>query len=189
MFSSYRSKIDVTDARGNEPEIKIGEMDFDSVSFTYPARSEAPGTISVPCLFCSSSILALRSLNRAMRRERKDLVEFLRHLLRMPSGPSCATSANQFPVNLSIGDKREICAWGEMHRVKFMGELKQYGIGTMSRISIISFFCWLGTFRPRDLLLFVVSAWGWERHDLLACTFMAIIYQNEAYRELRLEEY
>jgi hypothetical protein len=48
-------------ATGDKPDIMVGEIEFDGVSLSYPARPEAPVTISAPSLFYSSSILALRS--------------------------------------------------------------------------------------------------------------------------------
>ncbi len=45
-FSFKETKIDATSKEGDKPKSLIGDIEFDNVIFTYPARQEAP-----VCLF------------------------------------------------------------------------------------------------------------------------------------------
>ncbi len=42
LFFYQKTKIDVTSDEGEKPQTITGDIEFDNVIFTYPARQEAP---------------------------------------------------------------------------------------------------------------------------------------------------
>ena len=46
MIANQKSKIDASSDEGEKPQSVIGDIEFDNVTFTYPARQESPVRLS-----------------------------------------------------------------------------------------------------------------------------------------------
>jgi len=47
LFLYQKTKIDATSDDGDKPQSITGDIEFDNITFTYPARQEAPVCFSI----------------------------------------------------------------------------------------------------------------------------------------------